>query len=115
MRVNAQLSPEAVLAELGQRVERRRLGLGMTQAEAAKRSGLGKRTVERIEAGGDTQVSSLVRLLGVLDLMDGVDRLVPEAGPSPIELLKLKGRQRKRASSKKEHGTGRAWRWGDER
>ena len=114
MRIESQLSPEAVLKELGERMARRRIDLGITQADAATTAGLGKRTVERIEAGHDTQVSTLVRLLRVLDLMDGLEGLVPAIGPSPIDLLKLKGKQRRRARARKPAAAG-AWRWGDER
>ncbi len=114
MRIEKQLTPEAVLEELGRRIARRRLDLGVTQADAAEQAGLGKRTVERIEAGGDTQVSTLIRLLHVLELMDGLERLVPDTGPRPMELLRLKGKQRKRASSKRPVKPSDEWRWGDE-
>ena len=50
MKIDKQLTPEAVLEELGRRLARRRLDLGMTQADAAEQAGLGKRTVERTEA-----------------------------------------------------------------
>jgi transcriptional regulator with XRE-family HTH domain len=114
MKVQSQLTPEAVLAELGRRIARRRLELGVTQAEVADRAGIGKRTVERIEAGGDTQVSTLVRLLRELELDDAVVNLVPQTGPSPMDLLKLKGRQRMRASAKRAPTPRAGWRWGDE-
>lgn len=115
MRIEKQLTPEAVLGELGRRLARRRLDLGMTQADVAEKAGLGKRTVERIEAGGDTQMSTVVRLLRVLGLTEGLERLVPEAGPGPMELLKMKGKERKRASSPKRVAKPSGeWRWGDE-
>lgn len=43
-----------------------------------------------------------------------IDALVPEAAPSPMELMKLRGKQRERAAS--EEGVDRSdeeWRWGD--
>ena len=101
MRIEKQLSAEAVLAELGQRLARRRLDVGLTQAQAATEAGIGKRTVERVEAGGDTQLVTLIRLLRVLDLTDELNRLVPEPGPRPMDLLKLRGKERKRASSRR--------------
>ena len=113
MKIEPQLTPEAVLQELGRRLARRRLDLGITQAEAAEQAGLGKRTVERIEAGGDTQMSTIVRLLRVLELMEEVERLVPETGPRPMELLKLKGKERRRAASKRTAKRSDGWQWGD--
>ena len=91
MNIDNQLSPDEVLRELGRRIERRRLDLGLTQAAVADRAGLGKRTVERIEDGEDFQVSTLIGLLRVLDLMDGLDRLIPETGPGSSDALKPGG------------------------
>ena len=113
MKIERQLTPEAALGELGRRLARRRLDHGITQADAARQAGIGKRTLERIEAGGDTQMSTVIRLLRILELMEGVDRLVPEAGPRPMDLLKLKGKERRRAASKRTAKTSHEWHWGD--
>ncbi len=115
MKIEKQMSDEAVLIELGQRLARRRIDLGLTQAQTAKQAGVGKRTVERIEAGRDTQVATLIRLLRVLDLADELNRLAPEPGPRPMDLLKLKGKQRKRASSRRPDPAEGGWQWGDKR
>ena len=93
------LGDEAVLEELGRRLGRRRLALQITQAKLADQAGVAKRTVERIEAGAAAQTLSLIRILRVLDLLQGLDQLIPETGPRPMDLLKLKGKERKRASS----------------
>jgi len=114
VKIEATHSPETVAAELGRRIARRRLERGMSQAALAEAAGLGKRTVERMESGGDGQVSSLLRLLRALSLLEGVDGLVPEAGPRPIDLLKLHGRERKRARGKRTDKKADRWRWGDE-
>ena len=113
MKIGPQLTPDAVLRELGRRVARQRLDMGISQAAAAEQAGVGKRTVERIEAGEDTQMSTIIRLLRVLDLLEGVDRLVPEAGPRPMDLLKLKGKERRRATGKHTASPRGAWQWGD--
>ena len=71
--------------------------------------------MERIEAGESTQLSSLIRVLRVLGLLTSLDRLIPAGGPSPMDLLKLKGKMRKRASpSRKQGKPGKKWRWGDD-
>lgn len=75
---------------------------------------ISKRTVERIEAGGSTQMSSMIRVMRVLGLQERLEALVPEAGPRPMELLKLKGKVRKRARAKKKPADEKPWTWGDE-
>ncbi|MEA3413796.1 MAG: helix-turn-helix domain-containing protein [Pseudomonadota bacterium] len=115
MKISGHLSDEAVLSEIGKRVARRRLDLSVTQAEVAEQAGVSKRTVERIEAGASAQMSSLIRVFRVLDLLPGLDRMVPEAGPRPMELLRLKGKVRQRASSRgRSDRSENEWSWDDD-
>jgi len=109
------LNDEAILQELGRRLARCRLDLGLTQAALAEQAGVSKRTVERVEAGGSTQMSTMIRIMRVLGLLEGLDRAVPEAAPRPLDLLKRQGKQRQRASSKQQAApTGEPWTWGEE-
>ncbi len=126
MNLTAMLSDEAILAELGRRLADRRIARELTQADVAERAGIGKRTLERIEAGGSSQLSNLVRVLRALELMEELDQLVPLPSSSPMALLKTREGQRKRASSKRRRmradfeerspsgRTGSEWTWGDE-
>lgn len=112
MQIDNTINDEAVLAELGARLSRRRIDLQLTQAELARESGVSKRTVERIEAGASAQMASMIRILRVLDLLAGMDRFIPPAGPRPMELIKNKGRSRRRASSgRKDGGRDEPWNW----
>ena len=86
----------------------------MTQADAAEQAGVGKRTIERIEAGADSQLTTIIRLLRILDLSDHLDNLIPESTVSPMEMLNHQTKPRKRASSKKEKKSSKLWKWGDE-
>jgi transcriptional regulator with XRE-family HTH domain len=115
MKIEQQLTVEAILGEFGERIARRRLDLQLSQAEVATRAGLAKRTVERIEAGESIQMASLIRVMRVLDLLAGFDALLPEAGPRPLDLLRLKGKERKRASAPRQAPqSGKEWHWGDD-
>src|SRR5690625_4519847 len=117
MHMTARHDDATILAELGQRLARRRLDLDLTQAATAKEAGVSKRTVERMEAGATVQLSSFIRLLRALDLLETLDRLLPEPGPSPLDLLKLKGKQRQRAPSANavaEQPGSSEWHWEDE-
>lgn len=115
MRISTTLTDDAILSVLGERLSRRRIDRGLTQARLADEAGVSKRTVERMEAGASTQLSSFIRLLRALDLLHRIDAVVPEVAPSPMELMKLRGKQRERATLEKDTDrSGEAWRWGDD-
>lgn len=91
---------EALLGELGGRLARARLDRNLTQAGLAGQAGVSKRTVERLESGAAaTQLSGFLRVCRALGLLERFDALIPEPAPSPIAQLKLRGKQRRRASS----------------
>lgn len=116
MKLVPDLTDEAILEELGRRLARRRIELELTQAELARVAGIGKRTLERIEAGGSSQMSSLIRVLRALGLIVRLEQLLPEGGPRPMELLEARRSERRRASPKRRarSATPTAWVWGDE-
>lgn len=112
MKISKILADDAILAEIGERVARCRLDFQLTQANVAGQAGVAKRTVERIEAGASAQMSSIIRILRVLDLLPGLDRMIPEAGPRPMNLLKQKGKVRQRASKRRASDqSNKPWSW----
>ena len=115
MKITKLLSDELILTELGNRLGRARLDRQLSQAKLAEQAGVSKRTIERIEAGASAQSVSLVRILRVLDRLSNLDRLIPESGPSPLDLLKRKGKIRKRASSSRQTKVAdKPWSWDDD-
>jgi transcriptional regulator with XRE-family HTH domain len=113
------LTNDAVLAELGRRLERQRLSRNLTQDQMAEEAGIGRATLQRLERGQSVQTTSLIKLLRALELLQSLDVALPEVLERPIAQLederRRKPRQRARA-----RGRGRAkstegpWRWGDE-
>jgi DNA-binding XRE family transcriptional regulator len=115
MTKDSYVSDSVLLTELGRGLADRRIRMGLTQAELAKQAGIGKRTLERIEAGNSCQTSALIRILRILKLQGELMRIIPPSGPSPMDLLRLKGRKPRRASSKTRPTRPRKkWAWGDE-
>ena len=106
---------DAVLAELGRRLAQVRIDLNLTQAELAEKAGVGKRTLERLEAGETTQTRTLFRILRELDLLPQLELLVPEPKLGPRRIVKENAGLPQRASKR-----GRVtkapdvWKWGDE-
>ena len=97
MKIDSHLTDEAVLSELGDRLRRWRLARNLSQAEFGAQAGIGRRTVQNLEAGNPVQLPSLIRVLRVLGLLESLDRLISAPAPSPIERLQLAGRERRRA------------------
>lgn len=114
MKLTRQLTDKTILKELGSRIAAKRLELNLTQAGLSEKAGVSKRTVERIEAGESTQLSNFIRLLRSLELIDRLEALLPETQPGPMDQLKYKGKERKRAHSKKIKPQKKPWTWGDE-
>ena len=115
MKLTSDNSDGAVLKEIGNRIAQYRLNQDKTQATLAQEAGVSNRTMTRVENGNSIQASSLIRILRALKLLENLDGLIPEPVASPVQQLKMQGKQRKRASSKLEmpykEGT---WSWGDE-
>ena len=122
MRISAELTDATIAQTLGERIARHRIEARLTQAELAERAGIGKRTLERVEAGRGTELVTLIRILRSLHALEGFERLLPELPASPIEQLKLRGKQRQRVSHVRrgaplgrvtESTSASPWRWGE--
>jgi transcriptional regulator with XRE-family HTH domain len=92
VRIQSYLTDEAVLSELGR---------NLTQRELAAQAGVERKAVQRMEGGEPVKLTSFVRVLRALGLLEALEQLVPEPVPSPIELLKLHGKERRRASGER--------------
>lgn len=92
------MSGRAIQAELAGRVQRERLNQNLTQAELAGKAGISLRTLINLESGKDITLQSLIGVLRALEKLEHLDIFLPEPGPSPLQLARLKGKVRKRAS-----------------
>ena len=92
---------QSILAEIGDRIRRRRLDRNLSQGDVAERAGLDRTTVGALEREGRATLLSFVQVLRALDALDELDGFLPAQGPSPLELAKLQGKQRQRASRKR--------------
>jgi putative transcriptional regulator len=93
-----EMGDQAVLAEIGERINRQRLNRNITQVDLARRAGVTRIVVQRLENGHGCNLESLVKVLRSLDLIDQLDSFLPRPGISPVQLAKFRGNERLRAS-----------------
>ena len=98
------MSPAAIAEELGNRLKQARLNADLTQAEVASRAGLNRRTILNAEKG-KVQMENFVAILSAMDMADQLNMFLPVQEISPIQLAKLKGQKRQRASKSKSRKT----------
>ena len=94
MKIHSHHNDENILTELGERLELTRIEKGFTQAELANNSGVSKRTIERIEAGKSAQLSSLIRILRALNLLDAIETGIPRIRVTEENRKRRSGRRR---------------------
>ena len=90
-------NPKALTEEIGARLKQARLNRDLTQSEVAALAGIARKTVLKAEKG-KVQLETLIAILIVLDLTEQLDIFLPEQDISPLQLAKLQGKKRKRAS-----------------
>ena len=83
------MSDPEILAELGARIRAKRQQAEMTQVELAKRVGVSKGTLVRLEASGVATLPTVIRVLRGLHALQNINSLVEDAPKSPQMLLKL--------------------------
>lgn len=67
---------DEICKEIGQRISLNRRSVGLSQEELAARSGVAKRSVERLESGvANPRMDVLVRVCLAMRLADGPKRL----------------------------------------
>ena len=100
----AELSDKAIMAMMGQRIQKERLNQNLTQEDLAKRAGITGRTIRSLENGKKSTVETLIRILRGLGRLGAIDAFLPEPGLSPLQLAKLQGKERQRASGRRNRG-----------
>ncbi|MFT3756872.1 MAG: helix-turn-helix transcriptional regulator [Pseudoxanthomonas sp.] len=106
---------ETLQRSLGERVARLRLSRNLTQAGVAREAGTSVSSVKRLEAGANTSLDTLLRVLAVFGLEQGLLAALPDPSVRPVERVQLHGRERQRASGvSKAAPKATDWAWGGE-
>ncbi len=91
------MTDQAIIAELGQRLRSLRLRKNVTQQQLATATALSLNVIKSLEAGRG-KLSSLVAVLRELGALQELDNCLPESAVSPLQLARMQGKQRQRAS-----------------
>jgi transcriptional regulator with XRE-family HTH domain len=91
------LTDKAIARELGTRVRALRLQRNVTQKALAEATLLSLNTIKALE-NGRGKLATLIAVLRELGALDQLDNLVPADTVSPLQLARLHGRQRQRAT-----------------
>ncbi len=108
--ISSNITPAAIASILGLRLKRARLNANLTQDQLAEKSGLSRGAVVNAEKG-KAYLENFIALIQALGESESLDLFLPDQPISPIQLHKLKGKQRVRASSasSKESPEGVDW------
>lgn len=85
--------------EIGERLKTARLNANMTQTDLANMAGVSRTAIVGAEAG-KVQLETLLRIMLALRITSQLDAFLPKQPISPLQLAKLQGKKRQRASSK---------------
>ncbi len=99
------LKDTQVVERLGQELRRMRLERNLSQAEVARRAGLDRTTVVKLEAGRAATLLTVVQVLRAMDKLEVLDGFHEEPQLTPYQVVEQQSKylkkQRKRASRKK--------------
>lgn len=93
-------SAAAIAEELGERLKRARLNDDLTQAEIAEIVGVSRKAILNAEKG-KVQLEIFVAIMAALNLTEQLDLFLPMQEISPVQLAKLRGKKRQRASGQR--------------
>ncbi|MDR2877049.1 MAG: helix-turn-helix domain-containing protein [Chromatiales bacterium] len=93
-------TPQELLGELGERINRLRIGKALTQAELASRAGVSPRALGDLERGKGSSLITYVSVLKALGALSSLDTLAPAPTISPMALLRARQAAPKRAPRK---------------
>lgn len=95
------MSDSALVEQLCSGIKQMRLNQNISQDELAIRSGLNRVTISRMESGRSISLLTLIQTLRALDKLDLLKVFFAETEISPMKLLEIQERYRKRATPRK--------------
>lgn len=117
MTIENNMTPAAILKELGNKTKAYRIEQDIKQVDLANEIAVGEATVKRMEAGsekGSITLLNFIKVLQGLGIADRLNDLIPDPTIGPIYELDHQGTAKTRASHKAKDEDDEAWSWEDE-
>jgi putative transcriptional regulator len=92
------LTANAIADELGDRIKTARLNANLTQKALANKAGISLKAVTNSEKGKST-LESMIAILIALEITEQLNFFIPKQEISPVQLIELQGKERKRATT----------------
>lgn len=93
------MTDSAIMEEIGRRFRELRLRKNITQEGLAELTQTSTSRIKSLEAGKG-KLETMIAVLRELGALDSLDAFLPEPGISPVQLAKMRGKKRQRASGK---------------
>ena len=93
------MADSAIMEEIGRRFRELRLKKNITQEELGERTQTSINRIKSLESGKG-KLETMVVVLRELGALDNLDAFLPDPGISPLQIAKLRGKKRQRASGK---------------
>jgi len=95
--MNIDDSPQVIAEILGKRLKQARLNANISRDALAEKVGVSRNTIVNVESG-KTKLETMIAVMQGLGLLEQLSLFLPEQPVSPLQLAKLKGNERQRAS-----------------
>lgn len=95
------MSDKSLIEMIGDFIKHHRLNQNKSQDQVSGAAGISRSTLSLLERGEKVKLDTLIQVLRVLDLLYIMDVFKVEEQISPLEYSRLKKKQRKQASPKK--------------
>jgi transcriptional regulator with XRE-family HTH domain len=92
------MSDKAIVRDIGKRIRQMRLNKNISQKTLSEKIGIHRVTLSKIERGQRISLLTLIQIMRGLGELQRLENIIPEDIISPIQLAKLQGKKRKRAS-----------------
>ena len=97
------LTDKGIEHELGGRIKALRLQKNITQKQLSHMTTLSLNSIKALESGR-AKLSTIIAVLRELGALEHLDNFIPETSVSPMQLAKMQGKVRERASGNRSSG-----------